>query len=83
MDIEKKVRDLVEEKVNEIDVTIDSVIYEKEGNNNFLRITIDREVPIDVDTCVEVTNIINPILDENDIIEERYILDISSKERGV
>ena len=83
MDIEKKVRDLVEEKVNEIDVTIDSVIYEKEGNNNFLRITIDREVPIDVDTCVEVTNIINPILDENDIIEKRYILDISSKERGV
>lgn len=83
MNIEKKVRDLVEEKVNEIDVTIDSVIYEKEGNNNFLRITIDREVPIDVDTCVEVTNIINPILDENDIIEERYILDISSKERGV
>ena len=83
MDIEKKVRDLVEEQVNEIGVTIDSVIYEKEGNNNFLRITIDREVPIDVDTCVEVTNIINPILDENDIIEERYILDISSKERGV
>ena len=83
MDIEKKVRDLVEEKVNEIDVTIDSVIYEKEGNNNFLRITIDREVPIDVDTCVEVTNIINPILDENDIIEESYILDVSSKERGV
>ena len=83
MDIEKKVRDLVEEQVNEIGVTIDSVIYEKEGNNNFLRITIDREVPIDVDTCVEVTNIINPILDEIDIIEESYILDISSKERGV
>ena len=83
MDIEKKVRNLVEEKVNEIGVTIDSVIYEKEGNNYFLRITIDREVPIDVDTCVEVTNIINPILDENDIIEESYILDVSSKERGV
>lgn len=83
MDIDKKVRNLVEEKVNEIGVNIDSVIYEKEGNNNFLRITIDREAPIDVDTCVEVTNIINPILDENDIIEESYILDISSKERGV
>ena len=83
MDIEKKVRNLVEEKVNEIGVTIYSIIKEKEGNNYFLRITIDREVPIDVDTCVEVTNIINPILDENDIIEESYILDISSKERGV
>ena len=82
MNIEKKVRELVEEKVKELGVYIDSVIYEKEGNNNFLRITIDREVPIDVDTCVEVTNVINPILDQNDIIKESYILDISSKERG-
>ncbi len=82
MEIEKKVRELVEEKVNELGVSIDSIVYEKEGNNNFLRITIDREIPIDVDTCVEVTNVINPILDQNDIIEESYILDISSKERG-
>lgn len=82
MEIEKKVRDLVEKEVNKIGVNIDSVEYVKEGGNNFLRIIIDRDVPIDVDTCVEVTNIINPILDDNDIIEESYILDISSKERG-
>ena len=82
MEIEKKVRDLVEKEVNKIGVNIDSVEYVKEGGNNFLRIIIDRDVPIDVDTCVEVTNIVNPILDDNDIIEESYILDISSKERG-
>jgi cysteine synthase A len=34
------------------------------------------------DTIVEATNIINPILDEYDLIDEEYILDISSKERG-
>ena len=82
MEIEKKVRELVEKKVNEIGVKIDSVEYLKEGGNNFLRITIDKDIPVDVDTCVEVTNIISPILDENDIIEDSYILDISSKERG-
>ena len=82
MEIEKKVRELVEQKVNEIGVKIDSVEYLKEGGNNFLRITIDKDIPVDVDTCVEVTNIISPILDENDIIEDSYILDISSKERG-
>ena len=31
---------------------------------------------------VEATNIINPILDEYDLIKDEYILDISSKERG-
>ena len=53
-----------------------------EGSNYFLRITIDRAQPIDVDTCVEVTHAVNPILDEADIIKDSYILDISSKEKG-
>lgn len=82
MDVEKKVRDLISNEVEQVGVVIDSVLYEKEGGNNYLRIVIDSEIPIDIDKCVEVTNIINPILDQNDIIEESYILDISSKERG-
>ena len=80
--IEEKVKKLIEGPVGELGVNIDSVVLEKESGALFLRIVIDREEVIDVDTCVEVTNIINPILDENDIIEESYILDISSKERG-
>ncbi len=82
MDIEKKVRELVVEKVKEIGVNIDSVEYVKEGSNNFLRITISKDDAVDVDTCVAVTNIISPILDENDIIDDSYILDITSKESG-
>lgn len=82
MSIEEKVRNLVEEKINEIGVKIDNIEYVKEGSNKILRITIDKDVPVDVDTCVEVTNIVNPILDENDIIEDSYILEIISKERG-
>jgi len=80
--IEQKVRNLVEKKVNEIGVKIDSIEYVKEGSNKILRITIDKDVPVDIDTCVEVTNIINPILDENEITEDSYILEIISKERG-
>ena len=80
--IEKKVREIVSEEVSKLGVTIDSVIYEKEGSNYFLRIVIDRDQPIDIDTCVEVTKVINPLLDEADIIEDSYILDISSKEKG-
>ena len=82
MEIEKKVRELVEKKVNEIGVKIDNIEYLKEGSNNYLRITIDKDIPVDVDTCVEVTNIISPILDDTDIIKDSYILDITSKERG-
>lgn len=80
--IEKKVRELIEKEVSKMGITIDSVTYEKEGSNYFLRITIDRDQIIDIDTCVEVTRIINPLLDEANIIEDSYILDISSKEKG-
>ena len=80
--IEEKVRNLIEKKVNDIGVNIDSIEYVKEGSNYFLRIVIDRDKPIDIDTCVEVTNVINPLLDEANIIEDSYVLDISSKEKG-
>ncbi len=83
MDIVEKVRQLVEEKVNEKGVNIDSIEYVKEGTNNFLRITIDKNDGVDLDTCIDITNIINPILDDNDdIFTEAYILDVTSKERG-
>ena len=78
-----KVRELIEEEVNKLGVSIDSVIYEKEGSNYFLRIVIDRDEIIDIDTCVAVTDIINPLLDKADFIKDSYILDVSTKEKGV
>lgn len=80
--IEEKVKKLIGEPVGELGVRIDSVVLEKEGGALFLRIVIDRDEVIDVDTCVEVTNIINPLLDEANLIEEAYMLDVSTKEKG-
>ncbi len=80
--IEEKIRKLIEGPVGEMGIMVDSVVYEKEGNSNFLRIVIDRDIPVDVDTCVDVTHVIDPLLDKSDIIHDSYILDISSKEKG-
>lgn len=80
--IEQKVRELLEEKVNELGVNIESIVYEKESGNYFLRIVIDSEEGIDLDKCVEVTRLINPMLDNAHIIEDGYTLEVWSKERG-
>ena len=80
--MEDKVKNLIEGEVNKLGINIDSIVYEKEGNNYFLRIVIDADKIIDIDTCVEVTNIINPLLDEADFISDSYILDVSTKEKG-
>ena len=80
--IEERVRELIEDSITNMEIILDSVIYEKEGNNYFLRVVIDRDKPIDVDTCVEVTRVIDPIIDSCDFLTDSYILDVSSKEKG-
>ena len=65
-----------------MEIIVDSILWEKEGNYNTLKIYLDKASGLDLDTIVEATNIINPIIDELDLIDDEYILDISSKERG-
>ena len=81
--MEEKVKKLIEAEVNKLGISVDSAVYEKEGNNYFLRIVIDRDEPIDIDTCVKVTEVINPLLDKADFLKDSYILDVSTKEKGV
>ncbi len=82
MDLEKQVRELIEPIIMENNFILDQVVFEKEGNIQFLRIIIDKNGIVDVDDCVTVTGLINPLLDEKDLIEENYILDVCSKEKG-
>lgn len=82
MDIVGKVRELLEASILEHGYILDEVAYEKEGSVNFLRIVIDKQGMITVEDCVEVSGIINPLLDEADLIEDNYILDVCSKEKG-
>lgn len=72
----------IEEKLKENDIIIDSITYEKEGKYNFLRIILDKINGIDLDNIVMATKLINPIIDKLDLIDEEYILDVLSKERG-
>jgi len=82
MDIAEKVKELIEKSVEENGYIIDEVLYVKEDGNYFLRVVIDKNGIIDVEDCVTVTRIIDPILDTVDYITDSYILDVCSKEKG-
>lgn len=82
MSIEEKVLNVILKPINDLGIEVKEVKYEKENGVFYLRIFIDREPFINIDDCVEVTNLVNPILDEYDFIDEAYILDISSIEKG-
>ena len=82
MDTALKVKELIEDEITKNNYILDSVEYAKEGNVWFLRVIIDKNGTVDIDDCVKISGIINPILDKEDPIEENYILDVCSKEKG-
>ena len=58
------------------------VEYVKEGGNWYLRAYIDKEGGITVDDCELVSREFGDMLDEEDFIEESYILEVSSPGLG-
>ena len=58
------------------------VRFEKEGPDWFLRVLIDRDAPLDTDTCEAVSRAIDPLLDEADPIEQSYYLEVGSPGLG-
>ena len=81
MDIAEKVKDLIEKSIKENGYILDEVLYVKEDGNYFLRVIIDKNGIIDVEDCVTVTRLIDPMLDTVDYITDSYILDVCSKEK--
>ncbi len=79
----EKIRESIKEPLSKLEIVVDSIEYVNVGNTYSLNIVLDRVSGIDLDTIVEATNIINPIIDKLDLFEESYVLDVSSKERGV
>lgn len=79
----QKVKDLIEEPLNNANINLCDVLYVKENGMYFLRVIIDKEPFVDVDTCVTATEIINPLIDEiEDEFDDAYVLDVCSMEKG-
>lgn len=72
------VRKIAEPLAEELGYVLWDVVYEKEGADMYLRITIDKEDGITIDDCERMHRAIDPLLDEADPIEDSYHLEISS-----
>lgn len=76
--LEKKIEDLVKPIIENLGYKVYDVIYQKEGEDNYLRIFIDSNKGIDLNDCEKVNDSVNDILDEKDYIKAQYYLEISS-----
>ena len=76
--IASAVSEIAEGVAKELGYSIWDVEYVKEGADWYLRITIDSESGITIDDCEKMSRAIDPILDEHDLIEDMYHLEVSS-----
>lgn len=75
---EQKVFTHVEPIAKDNDLKLVEVNYVKEGPDFFLRIFLDKKGGITLDDCAAFAEIISAELDEWDIVEGAYYLDVSS-----
>jgi len=78
-----KVPEMIEQLVapiaTELNLELVDVEFVKEGRDYFLRVYVDLpEGGIDIEQCVQVSERLSAILDENDPIEQNYYLEVSS-----
>lgn len=75
---EKKIEEIIAPYMKENNFELVDVEFVKEGQNWFLRIYADKEGGIFIDDCELISRALEKLLDENDPIEQAYILEVSS-----
>ena len=81
-EIEARTEELLLPIAEENDVEIYDVEYVKEGGEWYLRAYIDKADGVNIQDCENVSRKLSDRLDEEDFIEEAYILEVSSPGLG-
>ena len=76
--LETKIKEVLEPVINDLGFKVYDIIYEKEAQDYYLRVFIDKDKVISSDDCALVSQTIDPILDEKDFIKGSYLLEVSS-----
>lgn len=82
-DIAVKVSELLDEHLADKDLELYRVVYKKEGKDWVLRVFLDKPMGseqeyVNIDECEEVTRWLSDKLDELDLIDRAYNLEVSS-----
>ena len=81
-DIEKRTEELLAPILDDAGFDLWDVGYVREGQEMYLRVFIDKPGGIMIDDCVDVSRKLSDKLDEEDLIEDAYTLEVSSPGLG-
>ena len=79
MTLESTVKNLIEKPIKALGYTQVDVKFVREFGTNYLRVMVDKDDEvIDLEQIMQVNDIVSPILDEADLIESNYVLDVTT-----
>ncbi len=78
MEITDKVRGLIDDYLEENGIELVEITYKREQNGMALRLLVDTPEGITINECEKLNNYLNAALDNADIINEHYLLEVSS-----
>ena len=76
--MENKVKSIIEKPLKELNMVVDQISIEKDN----LNIVLDSNEVIDLELITKASHMINDVLDKETDIRDKYMIDISSKEKG-
>ena len=78
MDVIENLKTLLTPPLTKAGYELASLTLSRDKEGLTLHLMVDRDAPISLDDIVKVSDLINPLLDQADPINEAYTLDVSS-----
>jgi ribosome maturation factor RimP len=78
MEIVDRVREILEIYLKEHGIELIDIIFRREGAGLVLRVVADTADGITVSECTGINKFLSEVLDREDVIQDRYTLEVSS-----
>ena len=78
MEITDRVREIAEVYLGEHGIELIDIVFRREGSGLVLRIVADTASGITVSECAGFNNFLSEVLDREEVIQDRYTLEVSS-----
>ncbi len=78
MDIVNKVTEILKPIAERRKIKIVDITYKRKGSTMVLRILLDKIDGITIDECSQVNNELSEVVDKENVMDEHYVLEVSS-----
>ena len=73
-----KIRETIKPVLQEEQIELVEIVFRKEASRQVLRLLVDKDNGIQLSDCVKLNEKISQVLDEADIIQESYVIEVDS-----